>query len=276
MRISLAVTVLLIVAFQLLFPMTGKGQNITTEKVTLGLKDESLEIAIKRMEQQSPFRFYYRNEDIRPLAHLNLTLGTRTIEQTLGALLQNSSLSFRQIDHNILLERKDQQSSYEIRGRVLDSTDKKPIANVSVFLNNSSIGTVTDNSGSFSLKVERSGRYELVVSIMGYTPFQKILFVDRDNLAFPGIEIAPKFITLSEVKVKPDPARDKNYKWFTEEFLGNWSLPGKCVILNPEILDLNYDKRTGTLTASAPDFLEIENQVLGYKIKYLLNPVFEQ
>ena len=120
MRISLAVTVLLIVAFQLLFPMTGKGQNITTEKVTLGLKDESLEIAIKRMEQQSPFRFYYRNEDIRPLAHLNLTLGTRTIEQTLGALLQNSSLSFRQIDHNILLERKDQQSSYEIRGRVLD------------------------------------------------------------------------------------------------------------------------------------------------------------
>jgi len=271
MQTTLAIKFLLIGAFLLSFSMTGAAQSIAKAKVTLGLKDESLETAIRKIEQQTEFRFFYRESDVRSLADLNLPVETRTIQQTLEDLLQNTGLSFRQIDSHILLERKDQQAPYEISGRVMDSTNEKPIANVSVFLNNSSIGTVTDNKGGFSLKVERSGRYELVVSIIGYASYRKNLFVDRDNLIISGIEIAPQFIALPEVKVKPDPGRDKNYKWFTDEFLGNWNLRGKCVILNPEILDFNYDKRTGTLTASAPDFLEIENQVLGYKIKYLLS-----
>ncbi len=230
---SLVKVILLMTAFQLLLVVTGNGQSMAVEKVTLGLQDESLETAIKKIEQQSALRFFYRDEDIRPLVHLDLKKDARTIEQTLEVLLQNTYLSFRQVDSSILLERKARQ---EISGRVVDSTDKKPVANASVFLNNTTIGAVTGNDGIFKLNIARPGKYEIIVSMIGYAPYQKLLFTDRGNTTLPDIKIAPQIITLSEVKVKIDPRRDRDYKWFKDDFLGSSNFAGKCRILNPEIL----------------------------------------
>jgi hypothetical protein len=268
MRTCLAIF-LLLGALQLLFPVTAKCQNIATEKVALGLKDESLEVAIKKIEQQTTLRFFYHNGDVTPLAHLNLITGSRTIQQTLEVLLQNTNLSFRQMGNNILLERREQPAFYEISGRVADSADRSAVANASVFINNSTVGCTTDSNGSFKLNITTPGKYEIVVSIIGYGNYKKALFIDN-NIALPTIVIASRTVKLSEVKVTTDPNWDRNFKLFNQEFLGRWNFPGKCVILNPEVLDLNYDEKTGVLTASSPYFLEIENEALGYKLKYLL------
>jgi len=272
MRLNLAIAVLLTLAFQLLFATTGRGQNIATEKVTLGLKDESLETAIKKIEQQSNFRFFYRDADIRPVTHLNLKPGTRTIEQTLATLLQNTPLTFRQIDANILLERKDQESSHEISGKVLNGADKTPLANASVFLSNATVGDMTTVDGSFNLHNVKPGKYELVVSIIGFEPLRQDILVNYSDIILPEIEASPQTISLKEVTVKPlnDGNRARNYAWFKDEFLGTSALAAECKILNPEIIDLDYDDATNTLTASSNDFIIIENQALGYKIKYLL------
>ncbi|MDB5133355.1 MAG: carboxypeptidase regulatory-like protein [Mucilaginibacter sp.] len=271
-RDRFARAILLIAGFLILLCNTGNGQSIITEKVTLGLRNESMETAIKRIEQQSIFRFFYRNEDVRPLVHLNLTTATRTITQTLDALLQNSFLSFRQIDQHILLERRDQQGSYEIRGRVLDSADKKAVANASVFLSNATIGCKTADDGTFVLHNVRPGKYDLVVSIIGFGTYNRNVIVTNNNVDSPDIILFPKTIALNEVKVKfkTDPDRGKYYGWFKDEFLGTSDLARECKILNPEVLDLNYDEAKNRLTASSYDFLEIENRALGYKIKYHL------
>ena len=58
---------------------------------------------------------------------------------------------------------------------------------------------------------------------------------------------------------------------FKEEFLGISVYAQGCKILNPEVLDLQYDKTSRVLTASSQEFLIIENNALGYRIKYLLN-----
>jgi hypothetical protein len=269
MRIRLAVPIILLTIFQLLFAITGKGQTIATEKVTIGLKDESLEIAIKRIEEQSAFRFFYRNEDIDPLTHLDLTQDTRTIEQTLNALLQNTSLSFRQVDNNILLERKDQHTSFAIKGKVLNGITKKPVADASVFLNNATVGDKTANDGTFILQNAKPGNYQLVISIIGFETYTQNISVNSD-INLRDILISPQTITLNEVKIKSK-AIPQYYKWFKDEFLGTSALANQCKILNPEVLDLSYDAAQSTLSASSQGFLEIENAALGYKIKYLLN-----
>jgi hypothetical protein len=68
----------------------------------------------------------------------------------------------------------------------------------------------------------------------------------------PDLLIFPKTIVLNEVKIKPkyDPDRDRNYEWFKQRFLGTSERSAACKILNPEILDLDYDEKTNTLTAS--------------------------
>jgi hypothetical protein len=73
------------------------------------------------------------------------------------------------------------------------------------------------------------------------------------------------------VNIKPDKNRKRNYDWFKHLFLGNSGNASECQILNPDVIDLDFDDSTKRLTASTNDFIEIENDALGYKIKYLLN-----
>ena len=274
MHTGLAVRVLLMAAFLFLFAVAAKGQSIATEKVTLSLKNESMETAIKRIEQQSALRVFYRDEDILPLAHLNLAQGTRTIEQTLDILLQNTFLSFRQIDGHILLERKKQQAYLAISGRVLNQADTKPVADASVFLSGTTTGDKTAADGTFTLRNVPPGKYDLIVSELGFESYDQTIIISNENISLPGILIFPKTIGLHEVVIraplKPDVNRERNYEWFYDQFLGTSKLTKQCKILNPEVLDLDYDEQASTLTASSSDFLEIENKALGYKIRYLL------
>src|SRR5438045_1326891 len=69
-----------------------------------------------------------------------------------------------------------------IKGRIIDDKDK-PIANASIFLNNTSVGTKADEQGNFSLNIP-AGRYELIVSSVGYeTSSQTIVSVElKDSI----------------------------------------------------------------------------------------------
>ncbi len=264
-------SIFIIFAFQF-FLLAAKAQDITTDKVTLALKDESLETAIKAIEQQSAFRFFYHSDDVKAVVHLNLAPATRTIGQTLALLLQNTCLSFRQLDNHILLERKEPLTVCEIRGRIITEPTGQPVANASVFLSNATIGAVTAADGTFLLQNVKPGKYEVVVSHVGYDTYSQAVAADNKEVQVPPIVISSKTIMLTEVKVdsKADPDREKNYNLFKNEFLGSSPLAAACKILNPELLDINYNYSADILTASSEDFLEIENDALGYKIKYLL------
>jgi outer membrane receptor protein involved in Fe transport len=168
MRVSLVVTFIILSTFQLLLATTTKGQNMRSEMVTIGMQDESLASGLKKMEQQTPLRFYYRKAEIKSLTNLTLPVASRTIEQTLQELLQNTFLSFRQIEGNILIERKIAQANYEIKGRVVDINHKSiAFANVVIkqLANDKLIQVAqTDTGGYFRLTATDKGDYLIRIS----------------------------------------------------------------------------------------------------------------
>jgi hypothetical protein len=163
-------------------------------------------------------------------------------------------------------------AQFNISGRILNQADSKPMANSNVFLSNATIGSKTAGTGTFTLHNIKPGKYELIVSIVGFETFNKSITVEDSNIELPDIMLLPKTIALKEVSIKyhKDPNREKYYGWFKDEFLGTSQQAQDCKILNPDVLDLDYDEAGNKLTASSYDFLEIENDALGYKIKYLL------
>lgn len=164
-------------------------------------------------------------------------------------------------------------AQFSISGRVLNHSDKKPVANASVFLGNSSIGGTTSAQGAFTLNNIKPGKYDLIVSVVGFETYSQPVIVNSDDITLPDVELAPRTIQLNEVTIKAkktDPNYSRNYDLFKHGFLGTSNLAGECKILNPEVLDLDYNDKTETLTASSYDFLIIENDALGYRIKYLL------
>lgn len=73
---------------------------------------------------------------------------------------------------------------------------------------------------------------------------------------------------LNEVVIGDKDEKKKYIKIFTEKFMGKTPNAKHCKIVNPELLEFSTNK--GVLSASTSDFLIIENNALGYRIKYLL------
>ncbi len=159
-----------------------------------------------------------------------------------------------------------------ISGRVLNQADTKPVPNASVFINNATIGSNTAADGTFTLRNLKPGKYDLIVSIVGFETYNQSVTVGDVDMRLPDIILLPKTIALKEVSVQyhEDPDRQKYLGWFKDEFLGTSERASDCKIINPQMLDLQYDDSRHLLTASSVDFLEIENNALGYKVKYLL------
>jgi hypothetical protein len=158
-----------------------------------------------------------------------------------------------------------------ITGKLINTADKSAVPDASVFLSNATVGNKSANDGTFILRNVKPGQYELVVTVLGYETYRQTVMAAADNLTLPDIGLTPKTNQLKEVVIRPDPDWEWKYDTFKREFLGSSELAKECKILNPEMVDLEYDKATRTLTGSSYDFLEIENKALGYKIKYLLS-----
>jgi ferric enterobactin receptor len=167
MRISVVVTLIILTTLQVLLATATKGQDMHTEKVTIGLNHEDLLSALKKIEKQTSLRFYYRRSDVQTLSDLTLATDSRTVEKTLEALLKKTGFTFRQIDRNILLEKK-QQTDYTITGRVT-GVDHKPVELATLRI--AKVGTtkiisttLADTSGKFNIIVYEQGDYLLTVS----------------------------------------------------------------------------------------------------------------
>jgi hypothetical protein len=161
------------------------------------------------------------------------------------------------------------KAQYTISGKVINIYDKKPIVKASVFLSNTTVGSTSAEDGSYLLTNVKTGQYDMVISAIGYETAYQTVKVDK-NLNIPYTELNPKAIDLKAVVVKPDMDWHRNYNIFKAEFFGSGKNAEQCKILNPETLNLSYNKSKRIFTASSNDYLEIENKSLGYRIKYFL------
>lgn len=157
-----------------------------------------------------------------------------------------------------------------ITGRVINVADNKPVTNASVFLSNATIGDKTNDQGVFVLRNVRAGQYEFVVSIIGFETYRETVMVNAGDLTLKDIKLSPKTTELKEIRIVPGHDASVDIANFTREFLGESELAKQCRILNPEMLNLDYDSEKRTLTGTSYDFLLVENKALGYNIKYLL------
>jgi hypothetical protein len=157
-----------------------------------------------------------------------------------------------------------------VSGVVSASDNKKPLAHASVFLSNSGVGTVTDDEGHYRLGGVRPGQYTLVVSILGYEQYSKIILIGAEPIKL-DVTLAPKPVMLREVIITTGADWKKNFERFKKEFIGSDENAKYCEITNPHILNLTYNPTKQLLHADADQFLVVENKALGYRVKFLLN-----
>jgi hypothetical protein len=155
-----------------------------------------------------------------------------------------------------------------ISGRVKDKKGET-IPGAGVYLSNYKNATVTNTDGQFVLGNLKPGNYDVLVQMMGYLPYTKNVILS-DKSATIEIVLQENSIALNEVVIRTDPNREKYLNMFKEFFIGKTPNSAKCKILNPAVLNIDFDNEAQTLTVKSSDFLIIENKALGYKLRYML------
>lgn len=201
MRIGLVGAVVFIAtSIQFLMATPLKGQSIEEVYVKLELRNESLIDAFKKIESKTAFHFMYRSEDVQNIRNLNLTYSERTVSSILKMLLSNTSLRFKQMNTQILIQpatgaarvSNEETASgndegifqKQITGRVTNADDE-PLVGVSITVKGTSVGTSTDDKGAF--RIAASASDVLVFSNVGFAP-QEITVGSKSTIAVRLLE----------------------------------------------------------------------------------------
>lgn len=160
------------------------------------------------------------------------------------------------------------QNTFSISGVVKDKKDGLPGA--SIYLSGYKIATVADNDGKFKLANLKPGSYDLLVQLVGYLPYSKSVIISDKSVQVELI-LKENVAQLDEVVIRADPNRQKYINQFKEFFIGKTPNAALCRILNPQVLNVDFDVTKSTLTVSTTEFLIVENKALGYRLKYMLD-----
>lgn len=187
MRIGFLSLALVLTTLQVLLALPVKSQKISSVEVRLELKNETLLTAFKKIEQQTPFRFVYRKGELMTLPSRNISASTYTVEQVLNMLLEDTDLSYKQVDNNVLIQTSINQPEkllkieeienapvdIVIRGQVSDIRGET-LPGVSIKIKGTTIGATSDLDGRYTINVPDKNSV-LVFTYIGYvTQEQKV------------------------------------------------------------------------------------------------------
>jgi hypothetical protein len=167
-----------------------------------------------------------------------------------------------------------QAKNFSIMGKVVDSASGQPLSKASVFCQNTTYGTITNNDGLFYMQLPNGG-YDLVISYTGYE--KKLNRISNTNASADTMLIAlsQQNTSMAEVAVvASNEVADglaKYGKFFTDNFIGTTPNSSQTIIQNPEALRFFYTKKRNRLKVTSKEDLTIINYALGYKIHYQLD-----
>ncbi len=164
--------------------------------------------------------------------------------------------------------------NYLVKGKVFSGTTGQPLAKASVFAQNTTLGTLTDDEGNFSINLPNGG-YDLAITYSGYETALKRVTTADAGAAPLSFVLNPKQENLDDVVIvssnKVRNGLEKYGQFFRDNFLGQSRNSLETKIINDSILEFYYYKKQNKLKVIAAEPLQIENYALGYNISYSLD-----
>ncbi len=154
----------------------------------------------------------------------------------------------------------------DIKGVVVDCISSQPIPFVTVYINGTTKGTITNEKGLFEIhNVPKPS--EVIFSHISYDPKQ--VNIKTEDPQYLKVTLCAKKVNISEVVVNGNNRRNDNIYEFKKYFLGTdyWGI--KAILENDEVLMFNYDgnsNKISNLKAYSTAPLIVDLPKLGYKL----------
>lgn len=154
--------------------------NAQNQKITLPPGQKTILSAFEEIEKQTQMTIAYNESVINVKQTVNANITGKSLSETMTILLKGTNTTYNiQGDRIIIVAAQPRAPKKKYSGVILDNKEE-PIIGASVSVKgNSSIGTVSDLNGSFSLEVPVGSTF--VISYIGYTPME-IKLGDKTSL----------------------------------------------------------------------------------------------
>ena len=156
---------------------------------------------------------------------------------------------------------------FYIRGRVTDIETQLPLKGASVYINNTTKGSTTNDNGDFELGPLQPGRYEVVASFVGYDALLYSAEIKSSNLRI-SFKVEKKEEMLREVLVLSSELRKRYLDIFKKYVIGQTIAAERCQIKNIEEVQFASGETKDEIVAYTEKALVIENPELGYTIHF--------
>ena len=156
---------------------------------------------------------------------------------------------------------------FYIQGRVTDGETQVPLKGASVYINNTTNGSTTDDNGDFKLGPFQPGRYEVVASYVGYDALLYSAEIKTSGIRIT-FKLAKKEEVLREVLVLSSELRKHYLDIFKKFVIGVSVAADGCHIKNIEEVQFASGRTKDEIVAYTEKALVIENPELGYTIHF--------
>jgi hypothetical protein len=173
----------------------------------------TVEVAMQLIEHQTGLSFSYNTDIINKKKVITFHGERNELIRILENTFNDPQLSFSIIGRHIVVYQtqrtlsanpekpKDSVYFFEIRGRVIDKSDKQPLPYSSIYLSGKAIGTVTNDNGQFQLKLPSKYLADtIIVSCIGYKRIKAPVsaFLDEEK----DYQLKPDVISIQEVIIR--------------------------------------------------------------------------
>ena len=162
----------IIFLFSALFASAASSYS-QTARFSMELENVTLKQVFHEIEKSSQFIIVYSDDMVDVSQIVSIQAENITVEEVLKQALAKTNLTFKISDRQIAITKKpalelkpSEQQKKTISGLVNDS-EGNPLPGVTVYLKGTTMGTVTDFEGKFSLDVPSSAE-TLVFSFVGF------------------------------------------------------------------------------------------------------------
>ena len=162
-------------------------------KVTLDLKNVTLNEMFEEMKKQTDYDFFYNSQLLRTKGTVSVKAESEEVTQVLDRILPGVNLEYKLNNHLVTIRAKEETktlTSTQVTGQVQDEAGN-PLPGVAVVLKGTTIGVASDVDGKLSLEIPSSQSVTLVFSFVGMKT-QEIVYTGQPELNVVMVQKASK------------------------------------------------------------------------------------
>ena len=167
-----------------------------TMRVSIDAKDISTQELMQEIEKQTDYLFVYNKDEVNLNRKVSIRATNQTVAEVLNKVFNQTDVIFAMEGSNIMLMKKEseeslpvtQQKDITINGIVIDEQGE-PIIGANVSVKGTTIGTITDVEGKFSLEIPKDAN--ILISYIGYLS-QEIAVGNKKSFSIKLLEDTQK------------------------------------------------------------------------------------